>query len=332
MTNTPQREMSPYLSTKYDSPASSRASTPSPAENSVEHLNDDSKYLSDDENDEISVGCPSPALNSPKNFSITRETSPNYSSQSHERDLHSPSEYHEHKLHLETGTSCRCNVTEPEMDDYFKPLKKLKMVHIQSDNKRLSPTVDVEDRTDGVKSFSIMDILNHRPSTKPATANTRIVRPWDLDPETEAQQNFERFHRHLKAQQMALLRPEFAAFNAASYASETGSDRSSSVTSDCCSPDIVVTSSVNQQRRQQNQKSPGSTPLDALFQMTSKTFDSNTGESSAGKENGIFFRLFGLVLEDLLLSWEFLPTCFFLFVRLKVQNEFVRNLKINGLF
>lgn len=259
--NTPQRELSPYL----ESPASSRVSSPVPS------ANEDAKCLSDDENDEISVGCPSPALNSPKNYSVTRESSPSY---------------------VPSTEDCRCISEPPEMDDYFKPLKRLKMVHIESE-KRLSPTAEVEERTDGVKSFSIMDILNHRPSAKTST-NARIVRPWDLDPDAEAQQNFERFQRHLKAQQMALLRPDFAGFNT-SYTSETGSDRSSSVTSDCCSPDIVVTNATGVRRLPTGQgKSPGSTPLDALFQMTSKTFDSNTGESSTGM---FFFKYYVNILS-----------------------------------
>ncbi|RZC37180.1 hypothetical protein BDFB_007870 [Asbolus verrucosus] len=227
--------MSPYLGSKYESPISSR--TPSPALAAEE-----SKYISDDE---ISVGCPSPALNR------SRESSPGYA-------------------------SCRC----PESDDYFKPLKKLKMV--ESD-RRISPTVEVDDRTDGVKSFSIVDILNHKPSK---SQSTRIVRPWDIDPDVEAQQRLETFHRHLKVQQLALLRPEFAAFNA-SYASETGSDRSSSVASDCCSPDIAPPTA--QRHRQQQGKPPGATPLDALFQMTSKTFDSSSGETSAGKPSCFYY-------------------------------------------
>ncbi|KAF7263724.1 hypothetical protein GWI33_001313, partial [Rhynchophorus ferrugineus] len=59
----------------------------------------------------------------------------------------------------------------------------------------------------------------------------------------------------------------------------TGSDRSSSVASDCCSPD-VVSSTPKRQKQQQQGGEPGATPLDALFQMTSKTFDSSAGESS----------------------------------------------------
>lgn len=203
--------MSPYMGSKYESPISSR--TPSPG------LVSEEKYISDDE---ISVGCPSPA----------RESSPGLS------------------------------------EDYFKPLKKLKMVETE-------PTAD-DDKNEGVRSFSIVDILNHKPSK----SQSKIVRPWDIDPDIEAQQRLETFHRHLKVQQLALLRPDFANFSA-TYASETGSDRSSSVASDCCSPDIVTTAS---QRHRQGKNVPGATPLDALFQMTSKTFDSSAGEGSAGKK------------------------------------------------
>uniref|UniRef100_A0AAR5Q0E6 Homeobox domain-containing protein n=1 Tax=Dendroctonus ponderosae TaxID=77166 RepID=A0AAR5Q0E6_DENPD len=243
-------DMAPYLGAKYQSPIASRSPSPTLMDTS---MLDDSKYASEDE---ISVGCPSPTIRK-----RPRDPSPPY-----------------HQIQ----PNCRC--ADSESDDYFKPLKNLKMV--QSD-RRLSPTVEVEDRQDGVKSFSIVDILNHKPS-KPQC--TRIVRPWDIDPaEVEAHhQRLESIHRHLKVQQqLALLRPDLVAFNA-SYTSETGSDRSSSVASDCCSPDIV-SSSVQRQRHQQQQGKqpggPGATPLDALFQMTSKTFDSSAGESSADGQN-----------------------------------------------
>lgn len=252
--NASPRGMSPYLtSSKYNSPISSSSPTPSLSDTTVQ-ITEDSKYVSDDE---ISVGCPSPAINSPKSYSECEESS-----------------FLTHKACR--SENCNCN-RPPEVEDYFKPLKKLKMVHLATE-RAISPTMDVNDRSEGVKSFSIHDILNHKPAK--TVTNSKIVRPWDLDPEIEAQQSFERFHRHLKAQQLALLRPEFA-FNT-SYTSETGSDRSSSVTSDCCSPDIV-TSTVHRQKNLHNGKQPGATPLDALFQMTSKTFDSSTGESSAGK-------------------------------------------------
>lgn len=228
----PQEDMSPYLVTKFESPISSRSPSPAVHEASAQTGESTIKYLSEDE---ISVGCPSPA-----------------------------------RFHQESDNS-PC-----ESDDYFKPLKRLKMENIETD-RRISPTVEVEERSDGLKSFSIVDILNHRPSK---SQNSRIVRPWDIDPDLEAQQRLDQFHRHLKVQHLALFRPEFAAFNA-SYTSETGSDRSSSVASDCCSPDIAPP--VQRQRQQQQGKQPGATPLDALFQMTSKTFDSSAGEASSGR-------------------------------------------------
>lgn len=229
-----QEDMSPYLVTKYDSPISSRSPSPAVQEASAQTSEINTKYLSDDE---ISVGCPSPAR---------------FHQESHE-----------------DSNPC-------ESDDYFKPLKRLKMVNIETE-RRISPTVEIEERSDGLKSFSIIDILNHR-SSKPQ--NSRIVRPWDIDPDLEAQQRLDSFHRHLKVQHLALFRPEFAAFNA-SYTSETGSDRSSSVASDCCSPDIAPP--IQRQRQQQGKHQPGGTPLDALFQMTSKTFDSSAGEASSGR-------------------------------------------------
>lgn len=263
--------MSPYLASKYDSPISSRSPSPAVLDNHTQIPENSAKYVSDDE---ISVGCPSPALVQSPRYSDSREASPSCLKNATPATCRSE--------------SCRCN--EPDCEDYFKPLKRLKMVNIEAE-RRISPTVEVEDRADGVKSFSIVDILNHRPS-KPQ--NSRIVRPWDIDPDVEAQQRLESFHRHLKVQQLALFRPEFAGFNA-SYTSETGSDRSSSVASDCCSPDIAPTQTVQRQRQQGKQA--GGTPLDALFQMTSKTFDSSAGETSGGKSNSyVFLSLFSINL------------------------------------
>lgn len=263
----------------------------SPLEEDDDHNQE--KYISDDE---ISVGCPSPLPLTP----TTMKT---------------------------TVTRRRTSLSDSDNEDYFKPLKKLKMLDIERErereqreaaerererDRRISPTLEDDNehkQSDnaaaaavGVKSFSIMDILNHRPALAKGQP-TRIVRPWDLDPDAEAQQNLERFHRHLKVQQLALLRPEFAAFNA-SYASETGSDRSSSVASDCCSPDIVPahhhhhhqqgrSSQPQGQQRSGVKTTPSGTPLDALFQMTSKTFDSNTGESSTGMVTSCKLRLCG---------------------------------------
>jgi hypothetical protein len=69
--------------------------------------------------------------------------------------------------------------------------------------------------------------------------------------------------------------------------SESGSERSSSVASDCCSPDIGRSSensgrSQSQQQKQKqqsnNKTSPDGTPLDALFQLSNKNFDEQQEE------------------------------------------------------
>lgn len=245
-------EMSPFVGSKYESPVSSRS--PSPTLGNQISTGNSNKTLS--EEDEISVGCPSPALHT--TFTYKRSIDESC------RDFPTP--------------TCRCPPLDDNTDDYFKPLKKLKMVKIESERRSSPKEEEIEEKQDGVKSFSIEDILNHKPSKVQCN---RIVRPWDTVPEIVAhQQRIENFQRHLKVQHLALLRPAFVTLNA-SYTSETGSDRSSSVASDCCSPDILPNSSRHQQRTQQG-KQPGG-PLDALFQMTSKTFDSTTGESSAGK-------------------------------------------------
>lgn len=245
-------EMSPFVGSKYESPVSSRSPSPSIG-NHILAINSN-KSISEDE---ISVGCPSPALHSSLQFKRSVDGS--------------CTEY--------ATPTCRCPPLDDQTDDYFKPLKKLKMVKIEPDRRTSPKEPEVEDKQDGVKSFSIEDILNHKPSKVQCS---RIVRPWDTVPEIVAhQQRIEHFQRQLKVQHLALLRPAFVTLNA-SYTSETGSDRSSSVASDCCSPDILPNSSSRHQQRSQQAKQPGG-PLDALFQMTSKTFDSTAGESSAGK-------------------------------------------------
>lgn len=103
-------------------------------------------------------------------------------------------------------------------------------------------------------------------------------------------------HEHLNAQAQLLRHMSMDIIP-----SESGSERSSSAASDCCSPEIMNRSSVDgHQRSEQGHtgssssaigsaagsksgKSANGTPLDALFQMTSKTFDEQQNESSSGK-------------------------------------------------
>ncbi|KAK9501366.1 hypothetical protein O3M35_012102 [Rhynocoris fuscipes] len=101
----------------------------------------------------------------------------------------------------------------------------------------------------GVKSFSILDILNHRPAKE-----TRIVRPWDIGAESTSLPG--------------APRPKSAELY------ETCSSGRSS-TGDCVSPRRPTPVQHQQQRKGKNDTSP----LDALFQMTSKTFEELNGES-----------------------------------------------------
>ncbi|KAL0276913.1 UNVERIFIED_CONTAM: hypothetical protein PYX00_004374 [Menopon gallinae] len=139
----------------------------------------------------------------------------------------------------------------------------------------------------GVKSFSILDILNHRPRTKEEAkgdSGSKIVRPWDSKTEQSSGKR---------------TRPKSADFCYSETLSTCSSDRSSTAGSlggsgsDCCtSPDIINCSvsgtssgSSRQQQRPTGKASQGknTSPLDALFQMTNKTFDGMNGETSGGK-------------------------------------------------
>ncbi|XP_043273421.1 LIM domain-containing protein A-like [Venturia canescens] len=233
-------------------------------------------------------------------------------------------------------------------DDYFKPLKKLKMVPIQQ-----SDDEDERDRDSnnerGVKSFSILDILSHRPKAK-------IVRPWDTvessQPHLNNNHNHQRHHHHhhhhhhhnshhdhhqqqLQHQQihhhsslsqgprdLSLMGMSLASMSGSMseppLSSSSSSGRSS--VSDSGSPDPLAHHHLHHQHhhslhhglhhpglhhpamqqqfkrnktsQQQHNSTSGqngkrntgqSSPLDALFQMTSKTFDA--GEHSQEQAN-----------------------------------------------
>ncbi|GBP92971.1 hypothetical protein EVAR_69587_1 [Eumeta japonica] len=140
--------------------------------------------------------------------------------------------------------------------DYFGPLKRLKM----------SSEPGEERRGEGVKSFSILDILSHRPRTPP-----RIVRPWDA-----CGAGLERLQRLQRLAGAALLDGERWRLAALGLlrpgprddCCDSASERSSSA-SDCCS----------EPRRAPPPPPAPHTPLDALFHMTSKTFEANTSDN-----------------------------------------------------
>ncbi|XP_034944156.1 homeobox protein Hmx-like [Chelonus insularis] len=215
-----------------------------------------------------------------------------------------------------------------DRDDYFKPLKRLKMVPIQQSDEEDDRDRDTNER--GVKSFSILDILSHRPKAK-------IVRPWDssessnhhrqqqLQQQHQQQQSLQHLHHHALVhstpRDLSLMSMSLASMSSSMseppLSSSSSSGRSS--VSDSGSPDPLTHHHHHHQhhslhhglhpgihhsamQQQLKRKSSGSqqhqqgqsgqhgkrstgqgSPLDALFQMTSKTFDA--GEHSQEQAN-----------------------------------------------
>ncbi|XP_054005506.1 uncharacterized protein LOC128890738 isoform X1 [Hylaeus anthracinus] len=211
-------------------------------------------------------------------------------------------------------------------DDYFKPLKRLKMVQVQHSDEEDDRDRDANER--GVKSFSILDILSHRPKAK-------IVRPWDTVESGlghhhrhhihQQQQSHHQHHLHhhhhnhsTAARDLSLMGMSLASMSGSisepPLSSSSSSGRSS--VSDSGSPDPLAHHhslhhglhhpalhhpALQQQQQQQQFKRKTSqqhgsqsghhgkrttgqgSPLDALFQMTSKTFDA--GEHSQEQAN-----------------------------------------------
>ncbi|KAL7647934.1 UNVERIFIED_CONTAM: hypothetical protein RMT77_001544 [Armadillidium vulgare] len=154
-------------------------------------------------------------------------------------------------------------------DDYFKPLKKLKMIQNISANIHPSSTIQHENKTSTsqrIKTFSISEILstnsskseplNEEKTINPlalyASSSSRFIRPWDTD-EEDLQENM-----------------------------------SVSSSSSSCSPRPASSGPVLEPSTRDVTLSPhikgGGTPLDALFKMTSNTFlglkNSESGDSA----------------------------------------------------
>lgn len=163
--------------------------------------------------------------------------------------------------------SCKEDYNSDE-DEYFKPLKRLRMMHIDNNNSlnntsSAPPTPPPASSAapsgplvmglaagpnnpvvanKPLTSFSIRDILSYKPKRTPSEP-ARIVRPWDLGGDSDRR------------------RPRSA-------------DDDSRSESDCPESPSGNTGVAN-----------NSSPLDALFEMTSKAFEGlNGGEHSSGKK------------------------------------------------
>lgn len=264
--------------------------------------------------DEISVGCPSP-IGHDDDKELRRPSSSGSSSPGYPPP----------------DKRCSSSDEEREPEEYFKPLKRLKMMKIDKTSFSISERSkkrqyrhhkvslssidgDEENSQTGVKSFSICDILSHKPSKAPTLPTcSKIVRPWDCEPPEEvnpylipppAHRGIPQaplFLSQFHPQQLALHLQRVKSEDLSSaYESCSSSGRSSTGGSDCCtSPDVLNCSvqstpaSVSQHRSrnaeqslQRSKSSNGksnSSPLDALFQMTNKTFDELNGDPNAGE-------------------------------------------------
>lgn len=246
-------------------------------------------------------------------------------------------------------------------EDYFRPLKRLKGI-----TRERSASPPSRSSLEGVKSFSIADILGHDSRSNDSTStlniqqppqlnhhhhhqsSTKIVRPWDhlrssvhavrpflppalLHYEHRLALDYHRHLEHLNAQAQ-LLRHMNMNMSMDIIPSESGSERSSSAASDCCSPEIGSSGSrlsehnhhLHHSSTQQQQTSPSShhhnhtsgnggnssgqktkpngTPLDALFQMTNKSFDETQGNDNI---SGIFIVLFACVMRMLYVERDY---------------------------
>ncbi|XP_012261269.2 lateral signaling target protein 2 homolog [Athalia rosae] len=286
-----------------------------------------------EDEDEISVGCPSPlplVVVTPnedeERYSPSREDySERLSPRSYQEEMEDDERYSRDVDYRMSG-SARLSEGRVQLDrdvttfreddrivapttggpdDYFKPLKKLKMVQIQQSDEEDERERDASER--GVKSFSILDILSHRPKAK-------IVRPWDTVESNHSHLNHHHHHHHhhhSRPRDLSLVGMSLASMSGSMseppLSSSSSSGRSS--VSDSGSPDPLthhhhalhhgmhpglhhhmqqfkrkMPQQHNSQGGQNSKRSPGQgSPLDALFQMTSKTFDA--GEHSQEQAN-----------------------------------------------
>ncbi|XP_050536449.1 homeobox protein Hox-B3a-like [Daktulosphaira vitifoliae] len=198
----------------------------------------------------------------------------------------------------------------------------LAAVELQSQRRTSAEAMSADDSAPaaGVKSFSIADILSHEPSTgsigKPTASSdesAKIVRPWTEEYQSVPQppctsfvpppppahrqtvgalfphslfiQHLHQHHQH---------RPKSADYET----STCTSGRSSTDGSECCtSPEIASCTQGNASNRTRKQQAAGknndnSSPLDALFQMTSKTFDQLHGDASGADTSSSHLNLF----------------------------------------
>lgn len=330
-----------------------------------------------DDEDEISVGCPSPlplVVATPhqedeeERYSPSREVySERLSPRSYQEEIEDEERYSrevEYRMSSGAARLSEGRVLERDVttlreddrivapttggpDDYFKPLKKLKMVQIQQSDEEDDRERDASER--GVKSFSILDILSHRPKAK-------IVRPWDTVESNHSHlshHHHHHHHHHSGPRDLSLVGMSLASMSGSMseppLSSSSSSGRSS--VSDSGSPDPLthhhhalhhgmhpglhhhiqqfkrkIPQQHGSQGGQNTKRSPGQgSPLDALFQMTSKTFDA--GEHSQGdyKTLAMIFLssfFFFILFEDKVYRYSF---TYYIIVETRLRSNDAEN-------
>lgn len=230
---------------------------------SSEERADSGPRTGDESDSDISVGCPSPRP--------VREKAENVESPPHDvsnrleiATTGTPSPGTIASKYQEDGvTSPECAMSPPAArsppakeggeDEYFKPLKKLRMVQLQQEEAALAARTHA-----GVKSFSITEILSHKPivAKAPEATGARIVRPWDTDDDDDGS-------RPHSVDDMSV----------SSASSSVGSPR----------PASSGPGSTSSGHGPARPRGKDGNPLDALFQMTSKTFEGLKSGQQAGE-------------------------------------------------
>ncbi|XP_045134364.1 homeobox protein HMX2-like [Portunus trituberculatus] len=218
----------------------------------------------DDSDSDISVGCPSPRPGKEDLVENGNSTPQDVSEALQAAAAITPSPGVASDKYQEDGVTSPESAMSPPAarsplakeggeDEYFKPLKKLRMVQLQQEEAALAARTQA-----GVKSFSIAEILNHKPvvAKAPEPTGARIVRPWDTDDDDDGS-------RPQSVDDMSV----------SSASSSVGSPR----------PVSSGPGSTNSGHSQARPRGKDGNPLDALFQMTSKTFEGlKSGQQADG--------------------------------------------------
>lgn len=186
-------------------------------------------------------------------------------------------------------------------EEYFKPYKRLRMEESSNDNEPKLMTVSVplrpvesrplasppdEDNGSGkpLTSFLIDDILSHKPKHCTNVVNSEnrgIVRPWDLD---TSQHNTLHHNNHLlNAHHINSFGRMAPNRRPRSADDDSRSERSESDSSESPASNSVVGALTS--------------PLDALFEMTTKAFDGIDGSEKSSGESFFSFIFISIVVS-----------------------------------